>query len=245
MVSPWNWQVSCAAALLNVIDEQFVSQFFLLADLQLPGPFEGKGDPAAVRSIDEMAAECTRGLRRFRPQGPYALAGWCAGGVIALEVARQLEQEGGEIAFVAMLDVRNLFPPPMTVPRLAWVRLWRRARRLSYVAQRWPAGLWNRARSSLASTEPPPLPETTQALLRHRPLPWSGRMVHIWASDWPHGRYFDPSFGWNHLAPAGFVFHEVTGDHLTILQEPSVAEVASLLAGELDRAQRTQQPASG
>lgn len=207
-------------------------------------PVPTAADPAAVRTIDEMAAECTRALRRFRPQGPYALAGWCAGGVIALEVARQIEQVGGEIAFVAMLDVRNLFPPPLSVPHLAWVRLWRRAWRLSYVARRWPAGLWNRVRSSLTSAPLPRLPETTQALLRHRPLPWSGRMVHIWASDWPHGRYFDPGFAWNHLAPAGFVFHEVPGDHLTLLQEPSIAEVASLLAGELDRAQRTQQPTS-
>jgi acyl-CoA synthetase (AMP-forming)/AMP-acid ligase II/thioesterase domain-containing protein/acyl carrier protein len=209
-------------------------------------PVPASADLAAVRSIDEMAAECTRALRRFRPKGPYALAGWCAGGVIALEVARQLEQEGGEIAFVAMLDVRNLFPPPMNALHLAWVHLWRRARRLTYVARRWPSGLWNRVRGWFASAGPLLLPETTQALLRHRPLPWSGRLVHIWASDWPHGRYFDSGFAWSHLAPAGCVFHEVPGDHLTMLQEPSVAEVASLLAGELDRAQRTiQQPASG
>lgn len=200
-------------------------------------PIPRSAVPTVVRSIDQLAAECARAVRAFRPQGPYALAGWCAAGVIALEVARQLEREGSEIAFVAMIDVRNLFPPPLSAPHLALVHLWRRVRRLSYAVRRSPGGQWNRIRSSLVSNTRPELPETAQALLRHRPLPWSGRMLHIWASDGPHGRYLDASFVWRHLAPAGFVFHEVPGDHLTILQEPRVGQVANLLANELDRAQ--------
>jgi len=200
-------------------------------------PIPRSADPAVVRSIDRLAAECARAVRAFRPQGPYALVGWCAAGVIALEVARQLEREGSEIAFVAMIDVRNLFPPPLSAPHLAFVHLWRRVRRLSYAVRRWPGGQWNRIRSALVSNTRPELPETAQALLRHRPLPWSGRIIHIWASDGPHGRYFDASFTWGHLAPGGFVFHEVPGDHLTILQEPRVGEIASLLANELDRAE--------
>lgn len=205
-------------------------------------PIPPSTNPTVSRSIDQLAAGCARALRAFQPQGPYALVGWCAAGVIALEVARQLEQDGGDIAFVAMLDARYMFPPPLSPPHLAFVRLWRRVRRLTYVARRWPAGLWNHVRTSVISNTPPTLPETHQALLRHRPLPWSGRMVHIWASDSPHGRYFDAGFAWNHLAPAGFVFHQVQGDHLTFLQEPRIQQVADLLSQELDRAQPSPQP---
>jgi acyl-CoA synthetase (AMP-forming)/AMP-acid ligase II/thioesterase domain-containing protein len=200
-------------------------------------PIPAPTDPSAVRSIDQMAAECIRVLLRFQPEGPYALVGWCAHGVVALEMARQLEQQGCEVSFVAMLDVRNFFLPPLSAPHLAWVRLWRRARRFLYVARHWPRSLWNRFRSAATGGGSFTFPETTQALFRHRPQPWAGRMVHVWASDWPRGRYFDPSFGWNHLAPNGFVFHQVPGDHLTMIQEPSVGEVARILAGELDRVQ--------
>ena len=200
-------------------------------------PIPPSTNPAVSRSIDQMAAECVRALRTFQPRGPYALVGWCAAGVIALEVARQLERDGDEIAFVALLDIRTLFPPPLSPPHLAFVRLWRRIRQLSYAARRWPAGQWNRFRTTVISGTPPLLPETHRALLHYRPLPWSGRMVHIWASDSLHGRYFDASFAWSHLAPAGFVFYEVAGDHLTFLQEPLIGNVTHLLAQELDRAQ--------
>jgi thioesterase domain-containing protein len=140
-----------------------------------------------------------------------------------------------------MLDVRNFFLPPLSAPHLAWVKLWRRVRRFSYVARHWPRSLWKHV-SEKVTGNTAPLPETTPALLRHRPQPWAGRIVHIWASDGLHGRYFEPSFGWNHLAPNGFVFHQVPGDHLTMIREPTVAEVARILAGELDRAQLAAQP---
>jgi oxalate---CoA ligase len=199
-------------------------------------PIPAAEHPARQRSIDELASECTRVLRSFRPRGPYALAGWCAYGAIALEMARQLEAQGCQVSFVAMLDVRNFFLPPLSAGHLAWVRCWMRMRRFVYVARRWPRGLWERHRAALTSGAPAELPETTFALLRHRPQPWAGRMVHIWASDWPRGRYFDPAFGWNHLAPNGFAFHRVPGDHLTMIQEPSVAQVTRILSDELDRA---------
>lgn len=198
-------------------------------------PIPAAEHPGPARSIDELASECTRVLRSFRPRGPYALAGWCAYGAIALEMARQLETQGCEVSFVAMLDVRNFFLPPLSARHLAWVRFWMRMRRFVYVARRWPRGLWERYRKALDSGTRAELPEATSALLRHRPQPWAGRMVHIWASDWPRGRYFDPAFGWNHLAPDGFAFHRVPGDHLTMIQEPSVAQVAHILSDELDR----------
>ncbi len=199
-------------------------------------PIPAAENPARQRSIHELASECARVLRSFRPRGPYALVGWCAYGAIALEMARQLEEQGCQVSFVAMLDVRNFFLPPLSARHLAWVRLWMRIRRFIYVARCWPRGLWERYRTALTSSAPTELPEATSALLRHRPQPWAGRMVHVWASDWPRGRYFDPAFGWNHLAPNGFHFHRVPGDHLTMIQEPSIAQVTRILSDELDRA---------
>jgi len=199
-------------------------------------PIPLSDNPREARSIEEMARQCAGAVRSFQPAGPYALAGWCAYGVIAREMARQLEQAGCEVAFAALLDARNFFLPPMSAPRRKWVRFWQRTRKACFAARYWPAGVLNRIRSVVESRPRTPAPEATQALQRHRPEPWPGRMVHIWCATAPHGRYFDVHFGWNHLAPAGFAFHEVAGDHLTLIQEPSVGEVARILADELDRA---------
>ncbi|MBZ5611121.1 MAG: AMP-binding protein [Acidobacteriia bacterium] len=207
-------------------------------------PIPASKDPSQARSIEQMAAECIDALRRFQPDGPYALTGWCAHGVIALEMARQLEEQGSEVSFVAMLDVRNAFLPALNAPHLAWVKSWRRLRKIAFAGRHWPAGLLGRLRNRVTAEPPGPVLETTLAQRGYRPRPWRGRMVHVWCTIAPRGRYFDPEFGWNHLALAGFVFHEVPGDHLTFIQEPSVAQVARILAGELDRAQPSQQPAA-
>jgi len=60
-------------------------------------------------TIEHIAAECVRLLRRFRPQGPYALAGLRADALVALEMARLLEEDGEKVVFVAMLDASRLF----------------------------------------------------------------------------------------------------------------------------------------
>jgi hypothetical protein len=50
-------------------------------------------------TVEHMAAECIHALRRFQPEGPYAIGGWDA---IALEMARQLEQAGEQVNLVEL-----------------------------------------------------------------------------------------------------------------------------------------------
>lgn len=64
------------------------------------------------RTIEHIAAECVRMLRRNRPPGPCALVGWRTGALIALEMARLLEEEGKKVVFVAMLDTSTLLVDP-------------------------------------------------------------------------------------------------------------------------------------
>ena len=47
-----------------------------------------------LESIAEMASQYIADLRRVCPHGPYSLGGYCFGGVLAFEMARQLEAEG-------------------------------------------------------------------------------------------------------------------------------------------------------
>jgi thioesterase domain-containing protein len=54
--------------------------------------------------IEDMAACYVEELRAFQPHGPYYLGGYCFGGNVAYEMARQLHASGERVAFVALLD---------------------------------------------------------------------------------------------------------------------------------------------
>jgi thioesterase domain-containing protein len=59
-------------------------------------------------TIEEMAAAYLADLRVHRPHGPYLLGGYCFGGVVAYEMARQLQAQGEE---VNLLGLMNCSPP--------------------------------------------------------------------------------------------------------------------------------------
>ena len=56
-----------------------------------------------TRIVDMARAKVER-IRSVQPSGPYLLAGLCAGGVIAFEVARQLQDAGERTLFVGIID---------------------------------------------------------------------------------------------------------------------------------------------
>lgn len=67
--------------------------------LQPPG-LDGHGEP--LTRVEDYAAYFAPQIRSFWSNGPYVVAGYCAGGGIAFELARQLVKDGAEIAFVAL-----------------------------------------------------------------------------------------------------------------------------------------------
>lgn len=202
----------------------------------------------APRTIEQIATECVRRVRRHVPTGPYALAGWCASGIVALEVGRKLEEEGEEVAFVAIFDARDIFLPPMNQFRRRLVRSWRFAQRIVFFgsevrslwrrAANWNAGVRKAARrfQELAGD---PSGILVLALQQYQPKPWSGRTIHLWAAERPKGVFRGPEFVWGHLSPAGFEFHEVPGDHDSMLREPNAKTIAEILGRELSEAGTT------
>ena len=53
-------------------------------------------------TVEHVAAECVHALRRFQREGPYTLGAMEASRSVALEMARQLEQTGERVDFVAL-----------------------------------------------------------------------------------------------------------------------------------------------
>ncbi len=71
--------------------------------IQSPGL---EDDGAIPTRLEEMAASYVHAIRQVQPRGPYHLAGWSLGGLVAFEMSRQLQDEGERVATLAVLDAR-------------------------------------------------------------------------------------------------------------------------------------------
>ena len=58
-----------------------------------------------LRHIEETGRRACQAIRRLRPRGPYLLGGYCFGGIVAFESARQLLALGAEVLLVTLFDV--------------------------------------------------------------------------------------------------------------------------------------------
>jgi amino acid adenylation domain-containing protein len=116
--------------------------------------FALRSGPAPHPPVEELAARCVREIRAAAPNGPYALAGDCMGGILAFAIALRLRRDGERVALLALLDAP--FPGPGRRVQ-AWLRssaprvheLWHRAlyfgERLKYhasVLRASPRGRW-------------------------------------------------------------------------------------------------------
>jgi acyl-CoA synthetase (AMP-forming)/AMP-acid ligase II/thioesterase domain-containing protein/acyl carrier protein len=64
--------------------------------------FNTSGD--RYSKLEDMAKDYADQIQAVQPVGPYFLGGECIGGILSLEIARQLQARGEEIGLIAMLD---------------------------------------------------------------------------------------------------------------------------------------------
>lgn len=94
----------------------------LVQHLGTDQPFFGLQPPgldeacAPLTSIEEIAQYFAEQIRIFHPDGPMTVAGYCAGGSIAFELARQLQNTGADVTNLIMFGA----------PYCAFYRPWQR-----------------------------------------------------------------------------------------------------------------------
>jgi amino acid adenylation domain-containing protein len=113
-IHPLGGGVGDYAALAHHLDRQ--QPFYGLRARALDDP------QAPPLSIEAMAANYVAEVRQAQPAGPYRLGGYSSGGLLAFEMARQLQAAGERVAIVALLD--TMAPPssngaagPLAAPR--------------------------------------------------------------------------------------------------------------------------------
>tara|TARA_R110001599_G_scaffold223435_2_gene422598 strand:- start:184 stop:1365 length:1182 start_codon:yes stop_codon:yes gene_type:complete len=62
------------------------------------------GKEELLTSVEEIAAHYNEALIATQPKGPYMLAGYSSGGIIAYEMAKQLMEKGEKVSALALLD---------------------------------------------------------------------------------------------------------------------------------------------
>ena len=63
-----------------------------------------------IPAIEILASSYIDKLQQVQADGPYYISGWCVGGLVAFEMARQLEVQGAEVQFI------GLYNTTMTIP---------------------------------------------------------------------------------------------------------------------------------
>jgi amino acid adenylation domain-containing protein len=218
--------------------------------------------------LEDVAGECVRLIREIQPQGPYAVIGWCAAGVVAFETAQQLVQMGHEVSFIGIID--GWAPDYVRRRGGAWlkaadfathckrayaeIRAGRRSVKSLIVKSLIKPFTWLR-RAPRADANPvssdPELEmiaqfdgEMWRYLWRlqdaYEPKLFHGR-VHIFVSQYrPTGWLADSSLGWGRLATEGVEVVTYEGDHWSLFDEPGAGQAAAIIAAGLEaRSART------
>jgi amino acid adenylation domain-containing protein len=202
-------------------------------------------------TLQEIGACVVRKIRAIRPHGPYHLGGLCVAGLLAYEAAAQLTAAGEEVGMVVMLDALNLrdFMAGAGKKLLAsrarfhWSKLtsgslidaWR------YIAERFI----ERAASIRGEVNALWSEKLYQAAIRYQPRDYAGRVLFFEPSDRLDITGLAES--WAGVAQPRREVQPVRGNHLSVLQEPMVGELAVRIRRcleEADAPQPAARPAS-
>ena len=193
--------------------------------------------------IEEMAESYIGTIQSVQPRGPYALAGYSFGGLVAYEMARRLTRLGERVEWLGLIDAElhhgclprrrrlgfqlvrplrflraTLAAPTTMLPRYAR----KAARRLA-------------PRARIAPPEPEfpaaPLQRRLEGICRaafdeYRPRPYSGSATLFLADSRFPGRA-NPLPAWRRLIAGELTVEGIPGRHLDSMHEPGVGELAA------------------
>ena len=222
---------------------------------------DGKQTPHVI--LEEMAADYIREIKTLQPEGPYHLGGLSSGGTIAFEMARQLFEMGDQVGVVALFDTEaptflRIVSLDQEVVPSKWTAYQERIQYhfdMLFVKKQWKSHLKQkfrtvkrrvRTRLKLANYKffrklGKPLPKTllrvheanNQALLDYHPGYYPGDLILFLAMQKAVGQKIAPDVGWKPFARMITVCN-IPGDHLSILKEPNVKELAEALQQCID-----------
>jgi amino acid adenylation domain-containing protein len=203
-----------------------------------------------VADLDDMVTRYVDAVRAVEPTGPYRLAGWSMGGLVALEMARRLEADGADVALVGLLDspvypadmrdwperdvaaqfvadaARALGPDAgdLPDPRDAGV-----PEQLRWLADKLMKGTGDSV-AALADIERRfvVFKAHCDLIAGYRPRPVTAPTIVVGARD-----SYDYASEWSAVLGTGAATHRVPGDHYSFLQQPGAGATAEAIRTRL------------
>ncbi|HFA51232.1 MAG TPA: amino acid adenylation domain-containing protein [Bacteroidetes bacterium] len=219
------------------------------------------GDVPPLDRIEDMAAHYIREIKMQNPEGPYCLAGYSLGGLIAWEMAAQLKAENKEVPLLSLFDA---------VAKYEWAgtgnsgNLKKKMKKIGF-------------NLSLLLKEPGKAIEYKSSVLKMQFQHMKGKLQMAYRNNktneieegfLPFGKevyeksieayehyelkplnihvdlfkaidqmfyLHDPeNYGWDRFALEGLTVHKIAGNHLTLFDEPHGKEVAEALKKRLE-----------
>ncbi len=181
-------------------------------------------------NLSNLAGAYIRDMKGIQPEGPYCLGGYSAGGILAFEMARQLQEAGEKIGSLILLGV------PYTRTFLG-----------------------HRIHSYLNKTIPKLFPETHKAgfdllriirslfsdeglqihlncVLGYKPTSYPGKII-LFEGRWASTRLFPWQKKWSEAAKGGLEIHLLPGNHDSFIRSPYVKGFAEKLKTCLDKSE--------
>jgi thioesterase domain-containing protein len=236
--------------------EGSIGHYYNLANRLPPDQpvFGVQAPPAPLDSIEAMASRYLDEIRGRQPRGPYRLGGFCIGGMLAFEMARQLAAQDETVLPLILLDCvapgplfaksNTVLPSAGTLTRMALadpqafagrvskrlVRSVRRFGRASDDAAK-PVELHDvRDMSSLPQAYVEPSICHFRAGRDYHPDPWDGDAILLRTDD----ERFGGDLGWSRWVRGNLEITLIPGSHVDTLKEPIVQETGRLVAAALD-----------
>lgn len=214
------------------------------------------GEQTPLTSIPAMARAYVTAIKAHQPTGPYTLAGYSMGGVIAFEVAQQLQAQGSTVDHLFLLDA-YLYTARLPYPgrdiadvderlivRMLAALPQGQSRQLHQQVRRLPdhparmAYLF--ALGQQVGRIPPgytlealrrmydAMDAHVEALSAYQPQLYIGQVIVCQCQDRSESDIV-PYLDWAKVVQGGIVRHQVPGKHSTLLEEPQVQAVAQIL----------------
>jgi amino acid adenylation domain-containing protein len=205
---------------------------------------DGKQIP--LRCIEAMATHYIQEMRTIQPTGPYLLVGYSFAGMVAFEIAQQLDRQGEKVALLALLDRTSptfvpIRPSLLQSAKIHFhnLRLLDRDGRMTYILSRisyklihkgnyreYMMGQWQ---SAISPEYINVFDANLQANEDYQAQVYSGAMTLFRCQVQPLNQALSADLGWSELVTGNLETYDIPTSHYAVLKEPTIQYVAQKL----------------
>lgn len=180
-----------------------------------------------VKNLETLARRQIANIRKHQPAGPYWLGGFSFGGLLALEIARQLERSGEEVPLLCLLDP---MPPPASgvlassgISRFGrWLR-YRLTQRYLKSGAAWSSTILRKSRRGADWHY------ALKTAKNYRIQPYAGQSLLIAADETVNKAY------WDYVLPNQVGYLALRAPHYELQQEPWLGQWLPALSDAVRR----------